>query len=314
MKILVTGGSGFIGRNIVLDLLKRGHKVIVIDDLSRGINISGKTKSKFQFIHGSVLNLKTLNKLTENVDCIYHLAAINGTKNFYSYPDKVLEVGCKGIINLLDASKDKGIDKLYLFSSSEVYQKPKTIPTPEKVLMKIPDPFNPRYSYAGSKIISEQMGIHIGSKIFNEVKIIRPHNVYGPNMGKEHVIPELINKIKYSQYKNLKTIKIEGNGKETRSFMYIDDFVKALSLIDKKTKNTVEIFNVGVSQEISILNLCNRILKELNLKINIEFTKKKKGATNRRCPDVSKITSLGFKPKFSLEKGLSKTIKWYLKN
>ena len=120
---------------------------------------------------------------------------------------------------------------MYLASSSEVYQTPLKIPTKEDEPLKIPDIYNPRYSYGGGKILTELMGINYGKKFFKKLVIFRPHNVYGPDMGNEHVIPEFINR-----YKNLKKkfFKIQGTGKETRSFIYIDDFLQAFELILKK--------------------------------------------------------------------------------
>ena len=312
MKIFVTGGFGFIGKNLVKELLDQEHEVVVLDDLSRGSPIS--KRDNLEIINGSVLDFNLLSDvLSKKIDIVYHLAAVNGTKNFYSYPDKVLEVGTKGIINLIDASKNKNIKKLYVFSSSEVYQTPEIIPTPENVEMKIPDPFNSRFSYAGSKIISELFAIHLASKFFKEVIIIRPHNIYGPDMGNEHVIPELIYKIKKSQELNKKTLTIEGNGQETRSFMFIDDFISALKLIDSAKNNSIEIFNIGVNDEIKIVDLVKNIFNVLNFELNISYSNKKKGGTIRRCPDISKIKDLGFEQKFSLIEGLRNTIKWYSK-
>ena len=312
MKIFVTGGFGFIGKNLVKELLNQDHQVIVLDDLSRGSPIS--KKNNLEIINGSVLDFNLLNNLlNKKIDIVYHLAAVNRTKNFYSYPDKVLEVGTKGIINLIDASKNKNIKKLYVFSSSEVYQTPEIVPTPENIEMKIPDPFNPRFSYAGSKIISELFAIHLASKVFKEVKIIRPHNIYGPDMGNQHVIPELIYKIKKSQELNNKTLTIEGNGQETRSFMFIDDFISALKLIDLAENKSIEIYNIGVNDEIKILDLVKNIFNILNFDLDINYTIKKKGGTIRRCPDISKIKELGFEQKYSLTEGLRNTIEWYSK-
>ena len=124
------------------------------------------------------------------VDSILHLAYVNGTEFFYSKPALVLDVGVRGMINVLDACRRHGIRELVLASSSEVYQTPPSIPTPENVPLSVPDPLNPRYSYGGGKIICELMAINYGRQDFDRVLIFRPHNVYGPDMGWEHVLPQ----------------------------------------------------------------------------------------------------------------------------
>ena len=120
--------------------------------------------------------------------------------------------------SFIDACINNKIGELHLASSSEVYQTPKSIPTDEKESLKIPDIYNPRYSYGGGKILTELMGIHYGKKFFNRLIIFRPHNVYGPKMGNEHVIPEFIKKFKKLKNKNF---KIQGSGNEIRSFIFI---------------------------------------------------------------------------------------------
>ena len=171
--------------------------------------------------------------MLKKVDAVIHLAYINGTRYFYEKPDVILDVAIKGLINVFDGCKKYKIKELYLASSSEVYQTPLKIPTDENEMLKIPDIYNPRYSYGGGKILTELMGIHYGKKFFKRLIIFRPHNVYGPNMGNEHVIPEFVKKMK--SIKN-KIFKIQGSGNEIRSFIYIDDFINAFDLILHKGK------------------------------------------------------------------------------
>ena len=181
---LVTGGSGFIGSAISKLLIDKGHKVTIFDDNSRGnLKKIFPIKNKIKFIYGDIRNYKKLNRALHNVDAVIHLAYINGTKYFYTKPVLILDIAVKGIINVLEACKNNNIKELYLASSSEVYQTPDKIPTSEKETLKIPDIYNPRYSYGGGKILTELMGIHYGKKYFKKLIIFRPHNVYGPNMG-----------------------------------------------------------------------------------------------------------------------------------
>ena len=138
--------------------------------------------------------------------------------------------------------------------------------------------------------------------------IFRPHNVYGPNMGKEHVVPQLIEKIKNMGKKNI--LKIKGSGKETRAFMFIEDFADAFDLLLRKGKH-LNIYNLGNSEQISINSLTKKILKILKLKAKIIKTKIAEGGTSKRCPDIKKILKIGYKKKYDLDLGLKKTIGWY---
>ena len=159
------------------------------------------------------------------------------------------------------------------------------------------------------------MSLFIGEKIFEKVCIFRPHNVYGPNMGTEHVIPELIKKILLAKKTTLKnvTLPIQGDGTQTRSFIYIDDFVDAIMILLKKAQ-TKEIYNIGTPDEISINELIADLEKIIDIKVQIIHEKARSGATIRRCPDITKIKKLGFRPKTQLLTGLQNTYLWYNKN
>ncbi len=311
-KILVTGGSGFIGSAIVKDLVKQRHKVRVLDNQSRGtIRKLDDVKGNFEMVIGDIRDPRIVEKSCEGIDLVIHLAYINGTEFFYSKPELVLEVGVKGMVNILDGCIKKNVKELMVASSSEVYQTPSLIPTPENVPLTVPDPLNPRYSYGGGKIISELMAINYGRKFFKRVIIFRPHNVYGPDMGEEHVIPQLLLRInKLSDFKKSINLEIQGLGKETRAFIYIDDFVRGFETIFKKGKN-MQIYNIGTMDEISVKQLIEIMGKILSKRINIVPGKLSEGSTLRRCPDITKINKLGFKPKISIEEGLQKTIQWY---
>ncbi|MGB8037417.1 MAG: SDR family NAD(P)-dependent oxidoreductase, partial [Pseudolabrys sp.] len=188
-RILVTGGSGFIGSGLVKALVRAGHRVRVLDDNSRGSpRRLTEVANDIEFIAGDIRDAAAVEKAAQAIDEVHHLAFVNGTEFFYSRPDLVLDVGVRGMINVIDACRKHDIGTLVLASSSEVYQTPPTTPTDESAPLSIPDPLNPRYSYGGGKLISELMAINFGRKYFERVLIFRPHNVYGPDMGWEHVI------------------------------------------------------------------------------------------------------------------------------
>ena len=305
---LVTGGTGFIGSNISKFLINENYNLKIFDNNSRGSLTRLKFFSKkFKFIKGDIRNKAQVSKAFKNTDAVVHLAYINGTKYFYRYPTKILEIAIKGIINVIEGCIENNIKELYLASSSEVYQTPNKIPTDEGEMLKIPDIYNPRYSYGGGKILTELMGIHYGKKFFKKLIIFRPHNVYGPDMGNEHVIPEFIKRFKNLKGKNF---KIQGTGNEVRSFMYIDDFIEAFNLIIKKGRH-LGIYNLGTAEKINIKSLAFLISKILKKKIKIVSTALQKGGTKIRIPCISKIKKLGFEQKHNIESGLKKTINFY---
>ena len=174
-------------------------------------------------------------------------------------------------------------------------------------MLKIPDIYNPRYSYGGGKILTELMGINYGKKYFKKLVIFRPHNVYGPDMGNEHVIPEFLNRFKKMKGKKF---KIQGSGKEIRSFIFIDDFVNAFDLLLKKGKH-LQIYNIGTSEKLTIIYLVKTIAKLLGKKIIVLKSPLRKGGTKIRVPDIKLIKSIGFKQRYKIHSGLKRTIDFY---
>jgi len=196
-RYLVTGGTGFIGSALVKALVNAGHSVKVLDNNIRGnVKSLESVKDQIEMVQVDIRDSKAVEDACSDIDGVIHLAYINGTEYFYTKPELVLDVGVKGMINVIDACMKKGIKELIVASSSEVYQSPSQIPTPETVPLIVPDPLNPRYSYGSGKIISEMLTINFGRKNFDRAVIFRPHNVYGPAMGWEHVIPQFALRMK----------------------------------------------------------------------------------------------------------------------
>ena len=297
--ILITGASGFIGNALYAKLKNENYNIIGLDNFFRGKNLKNQT-----IIKGSIFDKKILKKLICKSDIIIHLVAINDTRNFYNIPDKVFEVSMRGAMILYDCLNEIGDKnkKILLASSGEVYGEPKKIPTDERVSLVVKDIFNNRYSYGGGKICQDLIARYLISKVVKECIIFRPHNVYGPNMGFDHVIPELMMKSLKAKNK----ITIEGSGKETRSFCYIDDFLNGLIILIKKKINGFNIFNIGNDYEISIKNLTKLIIKNSKKNLLIQNKKLRTGSSKRRCPDIKKIKKLGYKPLVNLETGIEK--------
>jgi nucleoside-diphosphate-sugar epimerase len=313
-KVLVTGGSGFIGSALVMALVKAGHRVRVLDDNSRGSpRRLTDVEKEIEFIAGDIRDAAAVEQATKGMDEVHHLAFVNGTEFFYSAPDLVLDVGVRGMTNVIDACRKHGVGTLILASSSEVYQTPPKIPTAEDAPLVVPDVQNPRYSYGAGKLISEVMAINFGRKYFDRVLIFRPHNIYGPDMGFEHVVPQFalrIQKQGNAQPSGRLRFEIQGTGEATRSFCFIDDLVAGVMLMREKGEH-LGIYHIGTTEEVAIADLARRIAACAEREIDLIPGKSAAGGTMRRCPDISKLGQLGYKPRVPLNEGLAPTLDWY---
>lgn len=314
-RVLVTGGTGFIGSALVRGLLQVGAEVRSLDNDSRGaISKLGDAQYRIDRVVGDIRDAAVVREAVRGVHCVCHLAYINGTEFFYSRPELILEVATKGMMNVLDACIAEGVRELVLASSSEVYQSPPVIPTDERAPLVVPDVLNPRFSYGGGKIISELLAVNFGRKHFDHTLIFRPHNVYGPDMGREHVIPQFILRMKEAverQPDGVIDFPIQGTGEETRSFIYIDDFTRGLLRV-MELGERLGIYHIGTEDEISIRDLAHAVARGCGRDIRIVPGELLAGSTPRRCPDVHKLRQLGFEPQISLEEGLRRTVAWYL--
>jgi nucleoside-diphosphate-sugar epimerase len=316
-RILVTGGNGFIGSGLVRALVRDGKQVRVLDDNSRGRPRRLDDVAKdIEFIAGDVRDADAVARAAQGVDEVHHLAFINGTEFFYTAPERVLDVGVRGMINVIDACRQHGIGNLILASSSEVYQTPPNIPTDESAPPSVPDPLNPRYSYGAGKLISEIMAINFGRKFFQRVLIFRPHNVYGPDMGFEHVIPQFALRLHANaarQPTGRLRFEMQGTGDETRSFCFIDDLIDGIMVMREKGEH-LGIYHVGTMEEVTIADLARRIARAGGREIEPIAGPPAAGGTLRRCPDISKLARLGYKPRVPLDEGLKPTLDWYWRN
>lgn len=316
-KFLVTGGTGFIGSAVVKRLIEDGYEVRILDNHLRGLiaRLDG-VLDRCELVTADIRELAAVERATKGVDCVLHLAYVNGTEFFYSNPELVLDIALRGMLNIVDACRKNNVKELILASSSEVYQTPEIIPTPESVALIVPDILNPRFSYGGGKLACELIAMNYGRKGFERVVVFRPHNVYGPNMGYEHVLPQLVlrakEKIKLSQ-SQLIEFEIQGDGSQTRAFIHIDDFTDCLMKVIESGEH-LNVYHIGNPEEITIAEVAREIFVRLGREVSIVPGPLTLGSAPRRCPDISKVRSLGFEPRIPFQDGLPSLIEWYMNN
>jgi UDP-glucose 4-epimerase len=302
MKILVTGGAGFIGSHLV-DALTKRHQVIIIDNLSNGKKENLNSQAKFYKTDINSLKIFEIFK-KEKPETVFHLAAQIDLRKSLENPIFDAKTNILGSLNIIEASRKIKAKKIIFPSTGGVYGQITKIPIPENIK---PSPISP---YPLAKLTIENY-LKIYQQNFGlSYVILRLSNVYGPRQNfltETGVIPIFINKI----LKNQKPI-IYGSGEQTRDFLYVDDAVKAFLLAMQIKKS--EIYNVGTGQEIKILQLLNLIKKNINSKVKPIHQAKMKGEIERNALDYKKIKKeLGWQPKISLEEGIKKTIDWFKK-
>lgn len=310
-RCVVTGGGGFIGAHLLRRLVRTGWDVVCIDNMLRG------DQGRFADVAADV-DLRTcdvrdagaVTRVCKGAEVVFHLAAVNGTENFYKCPELVLDVGLRGALSVVEACRAADVPDLVVASSAEVYQAPPSVPTDETVPLMLPDSLNPRYSYGGSKIVSELIAFNYGQDHFRKVQVFRPHNVYGPDMGWKHVIPQFITRALAARDRGERDFPIQSDGSETRAFAYVDDVVSGvLTMYERGGHRTV--YHIGTDDEVSIADLVGRIGRAMAVDLVLRPGRAAAGGTRRRCPDISAMRALGYEPAVGLEDGLRRTIRWY---
>jgi UDP-glucose 4-epimerase/UDP-glucuronate decarboxylase len=315
-NILITGGAGFIGYHLAKRLVASGHRVTLLDNFFRG-KADSELKSLLkhedccELVTGDLTGVEVFEKLHHDYSQVYHLAALMSVKYATEIPHKMLRDNIISTINILDWFAKKGTGKILLSSTSETYSTgihPLPVPTPENVPLVIDDVFNPRYSYKGSKIVSEMLFASYARAYNIDMSIVRYHNIYGPRMGYEHVIPELSVRI-LNREEPFKVFSPE----QTRAFCYVEDAIDATLKVMSCPQARSQIVNIGNdTEEIKIKDLAVRLLDIAGYHPAVEYLPPPSGSPDRRCPDINKLKKLtGFQPAVSLNEGLSRTFMWY---
>jgi UDP-glucose 4-epimerase len=311
-RLAVTGAGGFIGAHLTRALLAEGHEVVAIDNYIRGQ--ASRLANAQGAIERVTLDVRDKDALVESlrgVECVFHLAAVNGTENFYTQPQLVLDVGVRGALAVSEGCIEAGVPDLVVASSAEVYQTPRVVPTDETIEMVIPDSLNPRYSYGGSKLISELIAFNYCRDKLRKVQVFRPHNIYGPDMGWKHVVPQLIEKIVAAGDGG--SITLQGDGSETRAFCYVSDVVDGIVRMWRDGES-MNVYHIGSMEEVAIRDLARITAEALGTRVELIAGPAAAGATPRRCPDIGKMQAIGYAPSVSLVQGIERTVAWYREN
>ena len=318
-KVLVLGGAGFIGYHLVKRLAENlDHRITLVDNLSRGeldpaLDEVLAKYPRVELVTGDLSAPDTLGRIGSPFDMVYLLAGMVGVRNVESDPAKVIHTNVTIILNTLEWVRKVGCGRLLFASTSETYAGSVSlgvapIPTAENVPLAVLDVQHPRFSYAISKLLGEAAVTHYARTYGFEAVIVRYHNVYGPRMGFDHVIPELIERICQGQ-DPLQVYGLE----QTRAFCYVTDVVEASQALMGCRLDGCELVHVGNDrEEITIKELLSKLLDVADFHPEILALPAPSGAVNRRCPDITKLRALtGFEPAVDIASGLAHTWGWY---
>ncbi|MED7925794.1 NAD-dependent epimerase/dehydratase family protein [Nonomuraea sp. LP-02] len=310
MKVLLLGGAGFIGLHLARRLRADGHAVTVIDDFSRGRRDDELTALDVEVRSADLTDPASYAAIEPGWDQIYMLAAVVGVRNVEKDPARVIRVNTLSMMHLLDWLRPG--DKLFFASTSEAYAGGVTtglvpVPTAEDVPLVIEDVASPRYTYAISKMLGEAAVLHTARAKGFEAVIGRFHNVYGPRMGADHVIPEL----------SLRAMRGEDpfrlyGADQSRAFCYVDDAVEAMVRLMAEPRAMGQIVHIGNDAETNIGDLAKLVLRIAEVSPAIDDVPAPAGSVARRCPDLTLLRELtGYEPRVALEEGVRRTFAWY---
>ncbi|HIF45855.1 MAG TPA: NAD-dependent epimerase/dehydratase family protein [Candidatus Poseidoniales archaeon] len=303
MRVVVTGGAGFLGSHLVDLLLENGDEVLVIDDLSRGHR--EQVDSRAIFFEANICDPGVISsKCVEfNPDVIHHLAAVNGTRRFHRQADLVVDVNINGTRSAIAAAKACD-SRLVFYSSPEAFGEQESMPLANSSESLFPPAhLHQRHSYGASKYLGELMCHHA---ITNgvDVRIVRPFNVYGPRLHGDNdgqVVAMMI-----SSARSTGIIEVHGTGEQTRSLTWIGDVTPGLEKIGRLDNLSGMSFNLGSLEEIKMIDLANLIAKKTDA--TLKFVESNHGDSNRRLPDLSMNHHLDWAASTKLEDGLNQLL------
>ena len=317
MRILVTGGAGFIGGHLAESFLADGHDVTVLDNLepfyAEGIKrhtldvhreVADAGDVEYRFVEGDVRDPETVRELVADADVVVHQAAQAGVRESVDNPRKVTDINVSGTVNLLEASKKADVDRMILASSSSVYGKPHSLPYEEA------HPTEPVSPYGVTKLTQEHM-----ARVYTELHglstvCLRYFTVYGPRMRPNMAISNFV-----SRCVNGEPPVIYGDGQQTRDFTYVADVVDANRTLLESDAADGDVLNIGSSDNISIQELAETVRDQLAPELEIEYEPAREADAEHTHASVEKAGELiGYEPSRTIAEGVGEFIEWYQAN
>jgi UDP-glucose 4-epimerase len=315
---LITGGAGFIGSHLSETLLQRGHRVLVLDDLSTGTvkNIAHlRADPRYEFIPQGVASLNTLAELVDAADVVFHLAATVGVFNIIDSPVATIvnNVGGTEAVLKVAAKKKK---KVLVASTSEVYGKSSAIPFREDGDLVFGPSCKSRWSYAATKLVDEFLALAYWRELKVPTVVVRFFNTIGPRQIGHYgmVVPRFL-----AQALRGEDLTVYGSGQQSRCFTYVSDVIEWLLLLAAKDQAVGEVFNLGNPKEVTITELAQRVIAVTGAQVGIEYIPYEKAYEKgfedmqRRVPDITKVKTLtGYSPRVDLDEALRRTRDWFV--
>lgn len=316
MKVLITGGAGFVGFHLARTLADAGDEVTVVDNFKRGRRDADLeallTRPNVRLQVADLTREDAVTALAGGYDEVYHLAAINGTKYFYEIPVEVFRANMLSTLHLLEWMRTVNKSGRFLFTSSSegyagaVSRGLASVPTPEDVPLVVDDPRNVRWSYGAPKIAGEVLLHAYRHEYQLDFVTVRFHNFYGPRMGEEHVLPQFIRRA----LAKTDPFPIFG-GTETRAFCYVEDGVRGTIAAMRKGK-AGETYHLGTRDEMRIRDAAGALFEVMDFHPQVKIEPAPQGSVARRAPDITKAErELGYHPEVSFEEGLRRMVEWY---
>jgi len=308
LRILVAGGAGFLGSHLCERLVADGHEVVCYDNLLTGnlANLAGlEGHERFEFQEHNVINEL---ELEGHLDWVMNFASPASPRDYLEHPIHTLKVGAVGTMNCLGLAKAKGAG-FFLASTSEIYGDPKVHPQPESYWGNV-NPIGPRAVYDEAKRYAEAMTFAYHRTWNVPVRVVRIFNTFGPRMRQAdgRAVPTFI-----SQALKGAPLTVHGDGTQTRSLCFVSDLIEGI--VRLLQSDATEPVNIGNPEEVTVLDLAQRIALTAGSSSSIEFVGRPQDDPENRCPNITKATTLlGWTPRVSLKDGLTKTIDWCLES
>ena len=306
MRYVVTGGAGFIGSNTVDELVRRGHSVVVLDDLSAGREDNlAEIRNKITFIKGSITDIEVVRKAMHEAEYVMHLAARTSVPRSVKDPIETNKINIEGTLNVLVAAKELKVKRLVFAASSSAYGETPTLP---KVETMQPEPISP---YGVTKFVGELYGQTFGRCYGLENVALRYFNIFGPRQDPGSPYSGVLAKF-CTAFLEGTPPSVFGDGEQTRDFTYVENAVQANLLACEAPNVSGKVFNVGVGGRVSLNEVLRELRKITGKALEANYEPAREGDIRDSQADISRAREfLGYEPQVSFEEGLARTFEWY---